>query len=93
MLMGLILTYSIIDLDRSPIAYQFWFIKYLIAMEILAPLIYLILKGLPRVSLAVILSLWLLNYWSICSLSLTAFTFFYPRSYFSSHFQILKNIY
>jgi hypothetical protein len=83
MLMGLVLTYSIINLDQLSNAYQFWFIKDLAVLVIFAPLIHQILKGLLQVFTTVILSLWLLNYWPVYIPSVAALTFFCSGAYLS----------
>lgn len=88
---------NLIGLNKSPISYQFWFIRDLMAMVIIAPVIALILKSkhISIVVFTLLFTLWFLNIWPIFVPSLAAFFFFYAGSYFSSNkfdlFSIDKN--
>ncbi len=74
---------AIFGLNRSPISYQFWFIRDLIVMSLLAPAIYLILKKVPRIFFLVIFTLWFFKLWPIYVPSVAAFAFFYAGAYFA----------
>lgn len=74
---------AIFGIDRSPIAYQFWFIRDLMVMVLLVPVIYLFLNKAPNIFLFVILSLWFFNVWPIYIPSVVAFAFFYAGAYFA----------
>lgn len=74
---------AILGLNRSPISYQFWFIRDLIVMTLLAPAIYLVLKKVPRLFFIVILILWFFKIWPIYVPSAAAFAFFYSGAYFA----------
>ncbi|MCI5141550.1 MAG: acyltransferase [Candidatus Electrothrix sp. ATG1] len=68
---------ALLGIERLPVAYQFWFIRDLLVMVLLVPLIQLFLKFFPRGALIVLFSLWFYPYcpWTIpCS---TASFFFY----------------
>lgn len=75
---------AIIGLTRKPISYQFWFIRDLMVMVALAPVIHLIVKTIPMAFLVSILSLWFFNYWPIHIPSVVAVTFFYAGAFFAS---------
>lgn len=74
---------AIIGLDRSPISYQFWFIRDLMLMVLIAPVIHLMLKRVPEMFLVGILLLWFFNYWLIYIPSVAAVAFFYAGAYFA----------
>ncbi len=74
---------AIFGLDSFPIAYQFWFIRDLMVMVLLTPLIQLILKRRPEVFFAAIFLLWFFDYWPIYVPSVEAFLFFYVGAYFA----------
>ncbi|ABM03015.1 hypothetical protein Ping_1180 [Psychromonas ingrahamii 37] len=88
-----IATYNVFDffnnllgLNKSPISYQFWFIRDLIVMVILAPLFLLILnnKNISTFVFACLFTLWFIGFWPIYVPSLAAFFFFYAGAYFSN---------
>ncbi|MCC5023369.1 MAG: hypothetical protein J6386_11520 [Candidatus Synoicihabitans palmerolidicus] len=86
-----ILEYSVYDLGNNllglesfPIAYQFWFIRDLIVIIVLCPLIHLILRTVPRIALGVIFALWYFNLWSWYIPSVAALAFFYAGAYFAT---------
>lgn len=70
-------------IDRSPISYQFWFIRDLMVMILIAPAIYLFLNKASKVVLFTIFTLWFLNVWPIFIPSAAAFAFFYAGAYFA----------
>lgn len=74
---------AIFGIDRSPISYQFWFIRDLMVMVLFTPVISLILNKIPRLFLLVILVLWFFNFWPIYIPSVAAFLFFYSGAYFA----------
>ncbi len=75
---------AIIGIDRYPISYQFWFIRDLIAMVFLVPVIQLILKTTPKLFLGIIFILWFFNLWLIYIPSAVAFTFFYAGAFIAN---------
>jgi len=76
---------AIIGLDRFPISYQFWFIRDLIVLGVLAPLVFLIVKKTPKTFLVGIFFLWFFNLWPIYIPSVAAVAFFYAGAYFASY--------
>ncbi|MBP3981946.1 acyltransferase [Acidovorax sp. JG5] len=76
---------AVFGIDRSPISYQFWFIRDLIVMVLIAPAIYFLLNKASKIVLLVLFSLWLLSAWPIYIPSVTAFLFFMPV--LTSHIQ------
>ena len=75
---------AIIGIDRPPISYQFWFIRDLIVMVLLTPVVNLAIRGIPKFFLAGIFVLWFFNLWPLYMPSVVAFTFFYAGAYFAS---------
>jgi fucose 4-O-acetylase-like acetyltransferase len=72
---------AIIGIDGFPISYQFWFIRDLMLIVLLVPLINVAIKGIPKVFLAGILVCWFFNIWPV---NLPAgFTFFSVGAYFA----------
>ncbi len=74
---------AIFGIDSHPISYQFWFIRDLMVMVLVAPAIYLLINKAPKVFLLALLLLWLLNVWPIYIPSAAAFAFFYAGAYFA----------
>jgi len=74
---------AIIGLDRSPISFQFWFIRDLMVMALFAPLIHLFTKIVPELFLIGLFLLWMFDYWLIYIPSTVAFVFFYAGAYFA----------
>lgn len=68
---------ALVGIDRYPISYQFWFIRDLMIMVLLVPIIQLILKTIPAIFLGIISVLWFLHLWPIYMPSSAAFLFFY----------------
>ncbi|MCI5179943.1 MAG: hypothetical protein D3911_11610 [Candidatus Electrothrix sp. AW3_4] len=76
---GAISAYSVYDyfnallgIERFPVAYQFWFIRDLLVIVLLVPLIQIFLKFFPRGVLLVLFLFWFYPYcpWSIpCSIA------------------------
>jgi fucose 4-O-acetylase-like acetyltransferase len=73
----------ILGIDKGPIAYQFWFVRDLMLLVLLAPVVHLIHKTVPRLFLASMFGLWLFNAWPIRIPSGTAVLFFYAGSLLS----------
>jgi surface polysaccharide O-acyltransferase-like enzyme len=74
---------AIFGIDKSPISYQFWFIRDLMVMVLIAPAIYLLLNKAPKIVLLTLISLWFLKIWPVYIPSATAFLFFYAGAYFA----------
>jgi len=72
---------AIFGIDRLPISYQFWFIRDLIIMVLLAPVIWLAIRTLPHVFLWLFLGLWYFNIWPVYIPSVVALAFFYTGAY------------
>ncbi len=74
---------AVFGIDRSPISYQFWFIRDLMVMVLVAPVIYLFLSKASKIVLFALFSLWFLDVWPINIPSADAFLFFYAGAYFA----------
>jgi surface polysaccharide O-acyltransferase-like enzyme len=74
---------AIIGIDRFPVSYQFWFIRDLMVLVFLMPVIYLIIKIIPKIFFAGIFLLWFFNLWPVYIPSVEAFAFFYAGTYFA----------
>ncbi len=74
---------SIFGFTHWPIAYQFWFIRDLIVLVFLTPIIYLLIKYLPKVFTGVVLVLWFFHLWPVHVPAILAFAFFYAGAYFA----------
>ena len=80
---------ALIGIDRFPISYQFWFIRDLMTMVLLVPIIQLILKIIPRIFLGVIFVLWFFQLWPIYFPTSIAALFFYIGALLASSKQSL----
>lgn len=68
----------------DPICYQFWFLRDLIIMILISPLIYILVKYLRWFSVLALGVLWYFNWWfSLPGFSITAFFFFSAGACFS----------
>ena len=67
---------AIFGLDRSPISYQFWFIRDLIVLVIFSPVAYFIINRIPVIFLSFLLACWFTNIWPLFSPSAEATLFF-----------------
>ncbi len=67
---------ALIGVNRYPIAYQFWFIRDLIIMTLLAPAILIALKFTPLPYLSILSLCWLQGYWAVPTLSAESLLFF-----------------
>ncbi|MDO6565145.1 acyltransferase family protein [Amphritea sp. 1_MG-2023] len=74
---------AIIGLNQEPIAYQFWFIRDFIAVVLLTPAIYFLLKTFPFITLLILKSIWFFNLWSIYIPSIDSLLFFYIGAFFA----------
>ncbi len=75
---------ALLGLNRFPIAYQFWFIRDLMIMILLVPVIQLILKIYPLLFLILFAILWFLPFWPVNIPSSQAFFFFYTGSWLAT---------
>jgi surface polysaccharide O-acyltransferase-like enzyme len=67
---------AIFGITRSPIAYQFWFIRDLILLVLLTPAIYLLIKHVPLICLSLLSLNWLLELLPLSMPSPEALLFF-----------------
>ncbi len=72
---------TILGINKFPIAYQFWFIRDLMIMVLLVPLLQLILRFSPLLFLLGLLILWLIPFWPINQPSSDTFFFFYAGAF------------
>lgn len=70
-----------------PIAYQFWFIRDLMVVVLLTPLIHLLIQKLKQWGVCLLGVLWFFGWWPVAldchGLSMTALFFFYAGAYCS----------
>lgn len=71
---------SILGITHYPIAYQFWFIRDLMILVVLSPLIWLAARYLPWVALAVLAIGWIFDIWPTPVPSAEPTLFFYLGS-------------
>jgi surface polysaccharide O-acyltransferase-like enzyme len=68
---------ALLGVTRHPIAYQFWFVRDLLLLVLLSPLIFLVLKRAPVLFLALVTLWWGLDHvWTLPILSREAILFF-----------------
>lgn len=53
---------AVFAIDRSPLAFQFWFIRDLFVAILLSPVLWVLIKRAPYVAAAVFFTVWLVNY-------------------------------
>jgi succinoglycan biosynthesis protein ExoH len=53
---------AVFALDRSPLAFQFWFVRDLFVATLLSPILWLLIKRAPYMAAAAFFSVWLVNY-------------------------------
>lgn len=70
-----------LGIDRSPAAYQFWFIRDLMILVIISPVMYIFLNLAPKSSVVFLFSLWFLDFWLVYVPSIAAFLFFFLGAY------------
>jgi len=75
---------SIIGFTRSPIAYQFWFIRDLIILVLFAPVINFVVRFVPLPFLGLVLFYWLIGGWPVSAPSSEALLFFSVGAYLGS---------
>jgi surface polysaccharide O-acyltransferase-like enzyme len=75
---------AIIGFTRNPIAYQFWFIRDLIILVLLAPLINVVIRFAPLPFLGLVLFYWLIGGWPVSALSSEALLFYFVGAYLGS---------
>ena len=68
---------ALLGFTRFPAAYQFWFIRDLMVVVLLAPVSHLLLRFLPRLSVLVLLGLWFFDAWPVAIPSAAAVAFFH----------------
>jgi surface polysaccharide O-acyltransferase-like enzyme len=74
---------AILGIDRFPISYQFWFIRDLMVMVLLTPVLWLVIRTLPNVFFWLVLGLWYFDVWPVYVPSVVAVAFFYAGAYFA----------
>ena len=74
---------AIFGIDRMPIAYQFWFIRDLIVLVILAPIIYFFIDRFSTLLVAVLGIFWLSGFWPLATPSSEAALFFSTGAFVS----------
>lgn len=72
---------AILGFERFPAAYQFWFIRDLMVVVLLAPLSQWLLRFLPRISVLVLLGLWFFDAWPVAIPSAVAIAFFHAGAW------------
>ncbi len=71
---------ALFGFTRFPVSYQFWFIRDLMVMILLVPIVQLILKTFPVCVLGIITLLWFFALWPLGIPSSIAVLFFYTGS-------------
>lgn len=72
--------------DTMPIAYQLWFIRDLMVVMVLSPIVYVLVRYLRQYAVILLGMLWIMDWWfQLPGLSLTAFFFFSAGAFFSVH--------
>ena len=75
---------SIFGFLKNPIAYQFWFIRDLMLMVLLAPPLHYLNKHIPFPFLAAVFAFWFVNFWPIYAPSSECVLFFSAGAYVGS---------
>jgi surface polysaccharide O-acyltransferase-like enzyme len=75
---------AIFGIDRLPISYQFWFIRDLMIIVLVTPLINLFLKAVPRLFIFIILTLWFIKIWPISMPAAASVCFFSIGAYMAN---------
>jgi hypothetical protein len=68
--------YAVFGIGRVPIAYQFWFVRDLMILILVSPLLLTAVRRLPKTILALLTILWLTDLWPISAPSSRAVLFF-----------------
>lgn len=74
---------ALFGINRFPVSYQFWFIRDLMIMVLLVPVLQLIFRKVPIVFLSIIGLLWFFLVWPIYMPSPAAFFFFCLGAFFA----------
>ena len=72
---------AIFGITRFPVSFQFWFIRDLMIMVLLAPLVYVILRRMPVSFLVLVFVCWFFQLWPIYVPSSVALAFFSAGAY------------
>lgn len=75
---------AVIGFDKYPISYQFWFVRDLIFLVLLTPVIHSLIRWSSKVFLVGIYCIWFFDMWPIYMPSGGALAFFYAGAYLSS---------
>lgn len=67
---------AMIGWTRLPILYQFWFIRDLMILVLLAPLVFGVLRLLPRITVAAVIVAWFFEAWPLKTPTIEALAFF-----------------
>ncbi len=79
-------TYPIDDASAYPMCYQSWFLRDLMVVSLLSPLIYIIIKKCHIYSIFVLCIFWIMNWWILVpGFSIISIFFFSAGAYFSIH--------
>lgn len=77
-------TPTIDDAVAYPMCYQFWFLRDLMVISLLSPLIYMTIKKCHIYSILILCLLWIMNWWTkIPGFSIISVFFFSAGAYFS----------
>ncbi|MFH0963228.1 MAG: acyltransferase [Planctomycetota bacterium] len=72
---------ALLGLDGTPIAYQFWFIRDLMILVVLAPIGHLVNKTVPVTVYVLLFVCWFVNRWPVVAPACEATAFFYFGGY------------
>ena len=72
---------ALLGLERFPAAYQFWFIRDLMVVVLLAPVGQLLLRFVPRMSVLILMGLWFFDVWPVAIPSAAAVAFFHAGAW------------
>ena len=68
---------AIFGINRMPIAVQFWFIRDLMVLVLLTPVIHYVNSRIPTLFLTLLFICWMLNFWPVYVPSVEAMLFFF----------------
>jgi len=74
---------SIFGIDQTPAAYPLWFLRDLIILVLLVPLLQLVLHTIPRIFLCLTFLLWFFKIWLLYLPSILSVFFFYFGAYWA----------
>jgi Acyltransferase family len=72
---------AVLGIGRMPISYQTWFIRDLMVMVLLSPVVAVLLVHVPRIVLGVLFLAWWIGSWPMTVPSAAAALFFYAGAY------------